>query len=170
MKKTTKQKHTTIDTREALENRVGEHARLTIERARLGAIMSKKIDDIRAAYDATFADIDTSLAAAEADIEAWAALHHAEFVPRKSLELLHGTIGYRTGQPALKTIKGVRWQDVMTLLARHPAYIRTILEPDKEAILADRDGLGETGLAALGLRVEQAERFYIDPKVEEAQA
>lgn len=168
MKRTSKPKSTTITTREELENRVGDYARLSIRRAKLGAVMAAKIDEIRANYDAIFADIDDALGEAFADLEAWAALHPDEFAGRKSLELLHGIIGLRTNPPSLKTLKGVRWQDVMTLLARHPAYIRTILEPDKEAILADRDGLGEAGLAALGLRVDQAEKFYVQPRAEEA--
>jgi L-2-hydroxyglutarate oxidase LhgO len=50
----------------------------------------------------------------------------------------------------------------MILLKQHPGYIRTSVEPDKAAIIGDRDGLGEAGLAALGLRIEQAERFYAE--------
>jgi phage host-nuclease inhibitor protein Gam len=159
---------TTITTREELENRVGDYARLSIRRAKLGAIMAQKIDEIRANYDASFADLDDSLSEAFADLEAWAALHPDQFAGKKSLDLVHGIIGLRTNPPSLKTIKGVRWDDVLTLLRQHPGYVRTIQEPDKEAILADRDGLGDAGLAALGLRIDQAEKFYINPKVEEA--
>ena len=165
--KNKKTAQTTITTREELEARMGDLSRVTIERAKLSATMNKLLDDIRARYDAAFAEHDEFLAAALADLEAWAALNPGEFASKKSVELLHGVLGYRTGTPALKPIKGVRWEDVMILLRRHPGYIRTSVEPDKAAIIGDRDGLGEAGLAALGLRIEQAERFYAEPKIEQ---
>ncbi len=157
---------TTIRNREELETRMGDHARVAIERMKLAAAMNKKLADVRELYEAMFAELDDEIERTAADLEAWAVLHPADFGERKSIELTHGTLGFRTGQPALKPLKGVRWDDVLTLLAQHPGYLRTIMQPDKEAILADRDALGAEGLGALGLRVEQAQRFYVEPRIE----
>lgn len=157
-----------ITTREDLEERMGDYARATIERDRQTAMMNKTITGIRERFEAVFATLDESAAAALADLEAWAALNPEDFGARRSIELLHGTIGYRTGQPALKTIKGVRWADVLARLkALRPDFVRTKEEPDKEALLAARGDLGADGLRSLGCKVEQTERFYAEPRLDE---
>jgi len=160
---------TTIQTREELEERMGDYAKLAIERARLAAQMNRKLADIRANYEALFADLDVDMELKFADLEAWAALHKAEFANRKSLDLLHGALGYRTGQPALRCLRGVRWEDVLSQLRTLAMgqYIRVREEADKEALLSARHTLGDDRLEALGLRVEQAERFFVDPRIEQ---
>jgi phage host-nuclease inhibitor protein Gam len=159
---------TTIGTREELEARMGDLARRTIERTKLAAGMNAKLAEIRVNYEARFAELDQETESILADLEAWAALHGGEFGAKRSLELVHGVLGFRTGNPALKPLKGVRWEDVMALLqCRARQYIRVTEEPDKALLLADRDALGADGLAQLGLRVEQADRFYAEPRIEQ---
>lgn len=160
-----------IATREQLEERMGDYARAAIEINRQTAMMNKTIAGIRERYEPVFAALDESAGAALADLEAWAALNPGDFGARRSIELLHGTIGYRTGQPTLKTIKGVRWADVLDRLrSMFPGWIRTREEPDKEAILSARDDLGADGLRSIGCKVEQTERFYADPRLDEPAA
>jgi len=106
-------------------------------------------------------------AEAEARVRAWAESHPAEFATKKSVAFVHGTIGFRTGQPTLKTLSGVTWAKVLALLkACLPGYVRTKEEPDRETLLADREALGPDGLRAVGLRVDQAERFFVEVKKE----
>lgn len=170
MKKT---KPTTIKTRDELENVLGEYAAAAIERAKLGATMDAKLNEIRAAYEERFAGLDETLEGLFADLEAWAALHRDEFADRRSLDLLHGTIGFRTGNPAVKPLKGVKWEHVVDQLraAHLDAWLRAPdPEVNKEAVLAARETLGADRLAQLGMRVEQTERFFVDPKIEGAQA
>ncbi|MDD5705089.1 MAG: host-nuclease inhibitor Gam family protein [Kiritimatiellae bacterium] len=159
---------TPIATRDDLESRMADYAGAAIKRLDLAAQMNAKLAEVRANYEAMFAKLDVSMQKSQADMQAWAVLHPAEFAAKKSLELVHGTLGFRTGQPALKPIKGVRWEDVQNILASgHRDYIRLSEEIAKDLILADRDSLGDDGLAALGLRVEQSERFFVDPKMEQ---
>lgn len=100
-------------------------------------------------------------------LRAWAEANPAEFAGRRSLETSHGTLGWRTGMPALKTLAGWTWDRVLTGLLDLGKYIRTKPEVDKQAILADRDTLGDAGLRTLGVRAVQEEPFFVQPRVEE---
>lgn len=88
------------------------------------------------------------------------------FAKKKSLESVHGTIGFRTGTPKLKTLKGFTWASVTNLLKEFlPDYVRTTEEPAKDRLLADRE---KEEIAALftksGIAVTQDETFYVEPK------
>lgn len=102
-------------------------------------------------------------------LQAYAVENQAElFAKRKSLDMAHGTIGFRTGTPKLKTFKGFTWASALELVKNFlPDYIRTTEEIAKDKMLADRD---EEGMLATmqkcGIGVVQDETFYVDPKKE----
>ena len=104
------------------------------------------------------------------DIMQTYALEHPEiFGKKKSVEGAHGTFGFRTGTPKLKTLKGFRWGAVTNLLKEFlPAYVRITEEPAKDKLLADRE---DEEVAALfpkvGIAVAQDESFFIELKKEE---
>ncbi len=94
------------------------------------------------------------------------------FTKRKSLESAHGTFGFRTGTPKLKTRRGFTWAATLELLKEFlPAYVRTKEEPAKDKLLADRE-LAETvaEFERCGLEVVQDETFFIELKKEEVEA
>lgn len=164
-----KPKPTTIQTREALECAMGDLAQATIRRGKVALDLETRLQNIRKAFETPLAELDDEIEALVADLEAWAALHKEEFADRKSLALIHGVLGFRTGNPTLKTVKGVKWDHVLALLksAGMRGYIRASEEVDKETILAHREGIGAAKLAALGMRVDQEERFYVEPRQEQ---
>lgn len=91
------------------------------------------------------------------------------FAKRKSIEFDTATVGYRTATPSLKTLRGWTWKKVLDAFLAHgffKAFVRQINEVDKEAVLARRDQLHSHDLALVGVRVEQTETFYVDPKLE----
>lgn len=91
------------------------------------------------------------------------------FAKKKSVEFDTATVGYRTPTPSLKTLRGWTWKKVLEAFQEHSffkAFVREIFEVDKEAVLARRDQLHPHDLALVGVRVEQAETFYVDPKLE----
>lgn len=106
---------------------------------------------------------------------------HDLFSKRKSLEMVHGTIGFRTGTPKLKTLKGFTWASALELAKRVlPSYVRTKEELAKDKLLADRDadevfvpigeGTSTTMVEAMrgcGIEVVQDEAFFVEPKSEE---
>lgn len=106
------------------------------------------------------------------------------FTKKKSLEMAHGTIGFRTGTPKLKTLKGFTWASALELVKAFlpSGYIRQTVEIAKDKLLADRDledvkvteaGLMEQevpmkdAMAKCGIQVVQDETFYVEPKKEE---
>ena len=159
---------TTITTRDELERVMGEFAQHTIARGQLAFAMESRLNEVRHDYESRLGEFDEILDALLADLESWAALHPGEFAAKRSIDLVHGIIGFRTGQPALKTIKGVKWDHVLDMLkiSKLGKYVRTAEEVDKESLLADRGTISQEKLAALGMRVEQADRFYAEPKLE----
>ena len=88
------------------------------------------------------------------------------FGKRRSIGSPYGTAGFRLGTPRLKTIKGSDWNQVLDgLKEKLPAYVRTIQEPAKDLLLADRNK--ETVapfLVQIGVSVVQDELFYIETK------
>jgi phage host-nuclease inhibitor protein Gam len=91
-----------------------------------------------------------------------------QFAKRKSMELPHGIIGFRIGTPKLKNKKGFTWASVTNLLKEFlPAYVRTVDEPAKDKLLADRNDEAIAPLLdKVGVEVVQDETFYIELKKE----
>lgn len=92
------------------------------------------------------------------------------FSKKKSMELTHGIIGFRTGTPKLKTLKGFTWNAVTILLKDYlPTYVRVAEEPAKDKLLADRENEEISKLfSKVGIMVDQDETFFVEPKKEEA--
>jgi phage host-nuclease inhibitor protein Gam len=93
---------------------------------------------------------------------------------KKSIEFTCGKIGFRTGTPALKTLSGFTWDSVTALLKKHrvlKAYLKTSVTPMKDKLLADRE-LPKYAkyFEKVGIKVEQKETFYVEPKTEEVEA
>ena len=114
-------------------------------------------------------------------LQAYAVENQAElFTKKKSLEMAHGTIGFRTGTPKLKTLKGFTWASALNLVREFlPSFIRTTEEIAKDKLLADRDSRYYEGaddtvgvpmmeqMAKCGIMVTQDETFFVEPKKEE---
>jgi phage host-nuclease inhibitor protein Gam len=94
----------------------------------------------------------------------------ALFSKRKSMETAHGVFGFRTGTPKLKPRKGFTWGAILELLKEfNPSYVRKTEEVAKDKLLADRESEGVPELMQkAGIKVEQDETFFVEPKKEEA--
>lgn len=148
------------------ERCVGEIAKLTIERDQALNEMDAKIQAIRVDYEDLLAGLTADLEAEMAMAQQWAEANPLEFSARKSIEMTHGTIGFRTGMPRLKTLKGMTWEKVLNRLrSAMPEFIRRKEEADKDRLLAERATLD---LPAIGLQVVQDETFFVEVKRETA--
>ena len=98
--------------------------------------------------------------------------------------MAHGVIGFRTGTPKLKLLKGFTWASVEKLVKVFlPDYVREKTEVAKDRLLADRnlEDVGVTdslvivempmidAMAKCGLQVVQDETFFVEPKSETAE-
>lgn len=159
-------------TREEMEQLVGDIAALKIEERRLKAEMDAKLKALKDDYLKQLAGITDSLAPKMGRALAWAEANPEDFDKRRSIEMLHGVIGWRMNTPSLKTLSGWTWERVLEVMGKLPgmfAYIRTKQEVNRQALVADRDQVGTDGFRAIGLRVIQEEEFFVDPKLTEAE-
>jgi phage host-nuclease inhibitor protein Gam len=165
-------KHTlpTITTRAQAESAIGQIRALEITRRQLQLERETAIKHIDDRILPTLTTLETQIAAQTETLATWAESNPTEFNGKKSLECLHGTCGWRIGQPTLKTLSGWTWDKVMAScleLEDCEHYVRTKQEVDKRAILCMRDKLGEAVLKEMGVRVVQDEPFFVEPKIED---
>ncbi|MCX7009660.1 MAG: host-nuclease inhibitor Gam family protein [Kiritimatiellaeota bacterium] len=159
-----------ILSRDAMERLVGEICELTIRRDTEKLNMDEEMQHVRDRHQVSLCEVEEQLEAKLVLAKDWSERNPEEFGARKSIDMTHGTVGFRTGQPKLKTLAGWTWERVKdTLGLILPDYIRTKAEVDKERLLADREALADV-LRKVGVRVEQDESFFVDPKREPLEA
>ena len=169
----TRQKKTIISgvTRETADEALATYAMADAQAAKIAADIELQCVKIREKYEDKIAEIEGQKAAAFDTLQAYASENKADlFTKKKSLDMVHGTIGFRTGTPKLKTLKGFTWASALTLVKEFlPGYIRQAEEIAKDKLLADRDykNMPEQ-MAKCGIQVAQDETFFVEPKKEEA--
>lgn len=170
---------TSIRSRDELETAMGDYARNVIARDAAVAQMEIEIAAIRQKHESELAEMKIAGDALFDDLNAWSAMHPDEFSARRSIELLHGTIGFRTCPPKVAQMRGVKTEHSISALsdAGMTDLIRIKYEIDKDAILMRVASAREAGptayacvirhLAECGLKIDQNEIFFVEPKREE---
>lgn len=161
-----------LRTRAEMESMMGEIRSLTIERNERQLEREARLKQVDDAHAEVLAGLEKALQEKTELVRTWAEGNESEFDGRKSLETAHGVIGWRTGQPTLKTLAGWTWDRVLERIKSLKAlghYVRAKEEVNKQAILSDREGMGPDALRAIGLKVIQEEPFYVEPRLEETE-
>lgn len=155
-------------TREQAETAFAEFAEADAKQQSITAKMDVQITKIREAKADELTALTEKKNAAFEVMQVWAESNRDEFGKKKSIELTHGTIGFRIGMPKLNQIKGFNAESIAKLVkALLPTYIRTKAEVNKELLLADREKpVVKNKLAEVGLKVVQDETFFVEPKKE----
>ena len=157
-------------TSEQMEQAFADYAKADARQQKITAEMDIQMAKIREKWQDELTKLAETKETSFDILQAYATEHRDElFSKRKSLETTHGTLGFRTGTPKLKTLKGFTWASVLNLLKEFlPGYVRTIEEPAKDKLLADRDDEETAALfPKVGIAVVQDETFYVEPKKEE---
>lgn len=184
-----RQKKTIISgvSREAADEAFATYAKSDAQIQKINAEIELQCAKIREKYQDKLGGLMCDRECAFDTLQAYATENQAElFTKKKSLDMAHGTIGFRTGTPKLKTLKGFTWASALQLAKKFlpMTYIRQTEEIAKDRLLADRE-LEEvdvydtpTGdprstsmkeaMAVVGIQVVQDETFYVEPKKEEA--
>mgnify|MGYP001511568894 CR=1 FL=1 len=149
-------------TRESAEDAFGAYAKADAQSAKITADIELQCAKIREKYANKLAELEGEKEKAFDTLQAYATENQAElFTKKKSLEMTHGVIGFRTGTPKLKTL-----QLVKEFL---PGYLRQTEEIAKDKLLADRDVENIVPqMNKCGIQVVQDETFYVEPKKEDA--
>ena len=162
---------TVISSRAEAETALGEIAATTAHLNELKAQLDQELTSVRKCYEERIDTLSKKIETQSGLLQQWAEASPEEFPEgRKSIELLHGRLGFRTSTPSLKTIAGWTFKKALEVIAR--PFVRVKEDLDKEGVLAAyaRGELTDTELKRVGLRVVQDEAFFIEPKLEEASA
>lgn len=135
------------------------------------ARMNSKINLLKEKFEMETGDIRGKAEEIRKEIEAFCLANKDEFKKKKSFEYPSGIVGFRTATPKVSTLnRKYTFKTALELVKRiFPGlYVRTKEELDKEVMLAEyaQKKLDDTKLASVGLRIEQDENFYIEPKYE----
>ena len=160
--------HSGVSTEE-METAFTEFATCDAKLQKINATIDIELTRIRDKYSDTIAQLIERKDKAFDIIQAFALANKEDlFSKKKSMETIHGSLGFRTGTPKLKLLKGFTWGAVTNMLKEFlPAYVRISEEPAKDKLLADRDN-DEVAqyLPKVGITVIQEETFFVEPKKE----
>ena len=149
---------------------LAQYATAHAKREEINAQMDERMTQIREEYASDLEEYTERINENFQKLQMYYEVKPELFQKRKSVETAHGLIGFRTGTPKLKTLKGFTWAVVLKLLKAKDAldYLRTKEEPAKDILLAHREKPETISLMAnVGLEVVQEDTFYIDLKKEE---
>lgn len=159
-------------TREAADEAFATYAKADAQAAKITADIELQCAKIREKYASKLAELDAERTKAFDTLQSFATENQAElFSKKKSLEMAHGVIGFRTGTPKLKTLKGFTWASALQLVKEFlPDYLRQTEGIAKDKLLADRDVENMVPqMNKCGIQVAQDETFYVEPKKEDAE-
>ena len=178
-------------TREQADDAFASYAKSDAQIQKINAEIELQCAKIREKYADRLSVLTIERDASFDILQSFATEHQDElFQKKKSLDMSHGTIGFRTGTPKLKTLKGFTWASALQLVKRFlPSYVRQTEEIAKDKLLADRDieleplplhdlspaevsssaGVRSmrSVLSECGIEVVQDETFYVEAKKEE---
>jgi phage host-nuclease inhibitor protein Gam len=155
---------------EQAEQIMSDYAMLDARVSEITSRMDQKITEIRELHAEALQQLGDQRTDRLTQLQLFAETNKQLFDKKKSLEMAHGVIGFRTGTPKLKTIKGFTWPAVTNLLKKVlPDYVRTVEEPAKDKLLADRDKpevKNYFNKDGIGCEVVQDETFFVELKKE----
>lgn len=156
-------------TSEQMEQAFADYATADAKIQGINAKMDVEITRIREKYADDLVELQEKKDKNFELLQVFSSEHPELFAKKKSYESAHGTIGFRTGTPKLKTLKGFTWAASLNMLKELlPGYVRTTEEPAKDKLLADRE-LEEVRemMPRCGIGVVQEETFYVELKKED---
>lgn len=155
-------------TREIAEQAMSSFAQAANKVSTIEAQMNKELQQIRDKYSDDL-NRQNEIKGEQVEIlETYAYEQKETWGKKKSAEMLHGTIGFRTGMPKVKFERGFNGKSVTAILQeKFPAYVRTVVEMDKDKLIADREDEGFTDICKKAhIEVVQDETFYVESKQE----
>lgn len=168
----------TLTTREEAEAALNELALTENNRRKLIAQRDAAVLRIEENIAPDIAACETAIKDKTDALRAWAEANVDTF-PKglKSIVLVSGRIGFRTGTPKLKLLSGWNWDKVLEAIeALGFQFIRNKPEVDKEAIITfassqtDRAAVDLKVLRPIGVKLIQDESFYVEPKLTDTDA
>ncbi|MCL5266691.1 MAG: host-nuclease inhibitor Gam family protein [Bacteroidetes bacterium] len=157
-----------------LDSQLLELGRHKVFIAKAEADMNKLIQSIRADFNDKTADACSQSELIEKEIEQYCLVHKPDFDKVRTRSFVHGEVGFRTNPPKVSQLnRKYNINTTLELIKRifKGRYVRQKEEIDKELVLADYTAkeLTDENLASIGLKIDQAETFFIEPNWETIQ-
>ncbi len=153
-----------IESRAQFDSTVDDICKLQIDREILVADRDRLIASVMEEHNPRIEAIGSEISAKLILCEKYATTHRESlFGKLKSAASSLGLFGFRTGNPKLVLLnRKWKWDDVLQALKSlgREELIRRKEECDKDALKK----LEDAELAAVGLRIDQEETFFIEPK------
>lgn len=154
-----------------LDELILRYAQIEAKLAKSEAAMNEKIQKIRESYKEVNDPLSSERSEIEKILENFCIANKHEFQKQRSRDFTHGIVGFIFNPPKVAQLnKKYTVKTSIELLKRifNDIYIRSKEEINKEAILADyaSQKIDDQKLAAVGLKIDQDETFYISPKWE----
>lgn len=156
-------------TAEQMEDAFASYAVADAKLQKINATMDEQMTKIREKYSSEIEGLQEAKDSAFEIVQAYATENKVDlFQKKKSLDSVHGTLGFRLGTPKLKMLKGFTWPAVTNLIKEFlPNYVRSVDETAKDKLLADRENEEVNKLfPKVGISVVQDETFFIELKKE----
>ncbi|MHC1738444.1 MAG: host-nuclease inhibitor Gam family protein [Ignavibacteriaceae bacterium] len=160
-------KVTTLKTLDDVNNRLAELKIANAKLDRTTADLNVKRTELENKYTPELSSLREQKLLLEADIELWAEAHKPELESRRSWEVLHGSIGYRSSTK-LSTLRKFKWADVLEkikgLKGKFNTYIRIKEEVAKDELKADiqSEGISKDEAQKIGVYIEEVDNFFIE--------
>lgn len=159
-----------IESQEQAQTALADYSQAEAKLKKINATIDEKCQKIREQYSEDIQKHEATMSKNFEALQDYAQSNEKElFKDSRSVDLVHGSIGFRTGKHQLKTLKGFTWDAVINLMkAKAKTYLRIKTEVDKAKLIADRDDKKIAKLMPLiGVEVIQEESFYVETKAEE---
>jgi phage host-nuclease inhibitor protein Gam len=143
---------------------------------KIEAKMNEELNKVKTRYSDEITEINEELVEPKAMLEVFANEQRGSWGEKKSFELVHTILGFRTGNPKVNKQKQFTWDAVLDLLKKNKKFkqfIRVKEEINKEAILLLNASEKKDKLLLKQLNdkcylfIDQTETFFITPKKEE---
>lgn len=164
-----------LTTRDDAEAAMNDLALAVNNQRKLTARRDAEVLAINTRYESPMGELSQSIKEKTDTLRAWADANPEQFPKgRKSLDLVSGTLGFRTGTPKLQLLsRAWNWEKVLDAIQlRGFQFVRTKAEVDKEAILGFVSAgpeppaeLEATVLRPIGVKIVQDESFFIEPNL-----
>lgn len=166
--------HLVYTSEAAMIGGLNRHAELTLRLKTEDAAHAEQIAALNTVHTEQTQAMRDELAQLETSIHLYCLTHRAALFPedKKSKEFPNAILGFRLNPPSVATVVPKESQDTIARrldsLEWGEPYVNWKAALNKEALLRDRLIITAEQLAQAGLRFEQAETFYIEPKSDEA--
>lgn len=156
----------TIENFEDVEKSILELSKHESFIAKEEARMNEKIQKIKDEFEEKTKESRAAKNLVEGEIQAFCTLNKKEFEKTRTKKLIHGLIGFRFNPPkVLQLNRKYSVQTSIELIKKifKSKYIRSKEEINKDEILIgyDKKELDDQKLAAIGLKIDQSETFFI---------